>query len=306
MARSRARRHCIIDGRRRQRGLALLMALMIVVLATTIAIDIIYAEKYTIRKTAHIYQMDTANLYALGLEDWARLFLRKDREDSEIDSLDEDWATGVPGLPIEGGYLSGYLEDEQGRFNLNSLASSELAVTRFRRLCNNLEIEDRFVAALIDWIDPDFDITYPDGMEENYESYRVANRDMVDISELRLVHHVTPEIYAALEPYITALPGVTSLNVNTMSEAIYQSLLEEGGDAAGFVEEREQEAFASIEDFVERLQIPVETEGLAVDTAYFRAHGQIVQGEQSYRLTSLLYRDDKGSTRVLNRRLGQF
>ena len=32
-----------------------------------------------------------------------------------------------------------------------------------------------------------------DGMEENYDNYRVANREMADISELLLVHNVTPE-----------------------------------------------------------------------------------------------------------------
>ena len=209
-------------------------------------------------------------------------------------------------LTPTGGYLSGYIEDEQAKFNLNSLVSSELAVTRFRRLCNNLDVEDRFIPALLDWIDADFDIRYPDGMEENYDSYRVANREMADISELRLVHHMTAEIYEKLEPYITALPGATSLNVNTMSEAVYLSLFEDGGDGPRFIEEREDEPFDSIENFIERLQIPVDAEGLSVDTEYFRAHGQIVQGEQSFRLSSLLVRDAKGVTRVLNRRLGQF
>ena len=56
--------------------------------------------------------MDRAALYAVGLEDWARIYLREDKQDSKTDSLDEDWAVGIPGLPIEGGYLAGYLEDE--------------------------------------------------------------------------------------------------------------------------------------------------------------------------------------------------
>jgi len=290
---------------RAQRGLALLMAMLIVTIATTIAVSIIYEEKFTIRKTGHIQTMDRAGLYAVGLEDWARIYLREDREESEVDSLDEYWAAGIPGLPIEGGYLTGYLEDEQAKFNLNQLPLSELEVTRFRRLCDNLGVDDRFIPALMDWIDKDFDIRYPDGMEENYESYRVANRAMVDISELRLVQNVTPEIYEKLEPHITALPTPTTLNVNTMSETIFQSLGEEG-DVKKFIEERENDPYASIEEFIERLQLPYETEGLSVDTRFFRAHGQVVQGEQVFNLTSLVYRDDKGKTLVLNRTLGQY
>jgi len=290
---------------RGQRGLALLMAMLIVTIATTIAVSIIYEEKFTIRKTGHIQAMDRAGLYAVGLEDWARIYLREDREESDVDSLDEYWASGIPGLPIEGGYLTGYLQDEQGKFNLNQLPLSELEVTRFRRLCDNLGVDDRFIPALMDWIDEDFDIRYPDGMEENYESYRVANREMVDISELRLVHNVTPEIYEKLEPHITALPTPTTLNVNTMSETIFQSLGEEG-DVKRFLEERENDPFASIEEFIERLQLPYEVDGLSVDTRFFRAYGQVVQGEQVFNLTSLVYRDDGGKTLVLNRTLGQY
>ena len=289
----------------RQRGIALLMALLIVVITTAIAVSILHEEKFAIRKSAHIQLNDRAALYAIGLEDWARIYLREDREESSTDSLDEYWAGGIPGLPIEGGYLTGYVEDEQARFNLNSLVVSEIALTRFKRLCDNLEIDDSFIPALMDWIDQDFDIRYPDGMEENYEDYRVANREMVDISELLLVQNVTPEIYEKLMPHVTALPGTSTLNVNTMSETIFQSLAPDL-DVTEFIEQREDDPYASVEDFIERLQKPIEVEGLSVDTQFFRTHGQVMQGEQSYFLTSLIYRDERGQTRVMNRTLGLF
>jgi general secretion pathway protein K len=295
----------VLSSMRRQCGMALLMAMLIVVIATTIAVSIVHEEKFTIRKTGHIHLLDRARLYAFGLEDWAQIYLREDREESEIDSLDEYWANGIPGLPIEGGYLTGYLEDEQAKFNINTVIASEVALNRFVRLCDNLGVQDNFIPALMDWIDEDFDIRYPDGMEENYENYRVANRELVDISELRLVHNVTPEIYEKLEPHITALPVTSTLNVNTMSEVVFQSL-GEGLDVGKFIEERKDTPYESIPDFIERLQVPVEIEGLSVDTRYFRAHGQVVQGEQIFNLTSLVYRDEKGRTTIINRTLGQF
>ncbi len=290
---------------RRQRGLALLMAMLIVVIGTTVAVSIVHEEKFTIRKTAHIQLMDRAALYAVGLEDWARIYLKEDSEESDTDSLDEYWATGIPGLPIEGGYLTGYVEDEQARFNLNRLVVSEIALNRFRRLCDNLDVDDTFIPALMDWIDEDFDIRYPDGMEENYEDYRVANREMADISELLLVQNVTPEIYEKLKPHITALPGTSTINVNTMSEVILQSLAPDV-DMSDFIEQREDDVFESVADFIARLQIPVEADGLSVDTRFFRTHGQVVQGDLLYNLTSLIYRDAEGKTRVINRTLGQF
>jgi general secretion pathway protein K len=293
------------SSQRRQAGLALLMAMLIVIIATTVAVSIVHEEKFTIRKTAHVDLMDRAGLYAFGLEDWAQIYLREDREDSDIDSLDEDWATSIPGLPIEGGYLGGFIEDEQARFNLNSLVGSEIAVTRFKRLCDNLEVEDSFIPALMDWIDADFDIRYPDGMEENYETYRVANREMADISELMLVENVDQEIFEKLKPYITALPTPTTLNINTMSTTLFESL-GEGLDVGKFIEERESDPYSSVEEFIERLQIPVDIEGLSVGTRFFRTHGQVVQGDQTFNMTSLVYRDDKGKTTVINRTLGQF
>ena len=289
----------------RQRGLALLMAMLIVVMATTIAVNVVYEEKFTVRKTAQVQRMERSALFAAGLEDYARLILRDDAEETEIDSLEEDWATEFNGAVIEGGYLAGQLEDEQARFNLNALLGSEIAVNRFRRLCDNLEVDDTFIPALLDWLDEDFDIRYPDGMEENYENYRVANREMIDVSELLLVHNVTREIYDKLRPHVTVLPAVSTININTMSEEIFLSLAP-GLDASDFIAERDNGAFDSVDDFVERMQSPIEVEGLSVDTRYFRALGQVVQGDQPYFLSALIYRDPDGQTRIVSRTLGQF
>jgi general secretion pathway protein K len=281
------------------------MAMLIVVIGATLAVSILHEESFTMRKNAHITLNDRAALYAVGLEDWARVYLKQDREESKVDSLDEYWATGIPGLPIDGGYLTGFVEDEQAKFNLNSVVISEIALTRFKRLCDNLELDGNFIPALMDWIDADFDIRYPDGMEENYEDYRVANREMVDVSELLLVHNVTPEIYQTLKPYITVLPGTATLNVNTITAEVFKTLAPDL-DVTTFLEEREEEPFDSVDEFIERLQQPIPVEGLSVDTRFFRARGQVIQAEQSYNLTSLIYRDDKGQTQVIGRTLGQF
>ena len=246
---------------RRQRGMALLMAMLIVVIATTVAVSIVHEEKFTIRKNAHIQAQERAALYAAGLEDFARILLRLDREENEVDGAGDKWENseegGLQGVPIEGGFIGGYIEDEQARFNLNSVLDSTIALNRLRRLCDNLEVEDAFIMALQDWLDEDSDITYPDGMEEGYEDYRVANREMADISELLLVHGVTPEIFEKLKPHITALPGTSTINVNTMSEAVSLSLHPDL-DADAFFTEREDALFESVDDFVTRLQQPVD------------------------------------------------
>jgi len=287
-----------------QSGIALLMAILVVVAATAISVAMIHDESFLIRKTSRVQLLDRARLYALGLEDWARLILVRDHKDNKIDELNEDWAIGIPGLPIEAGYLAGYLEDEQSRFNINSLLDSEEAVKRFKRLCNNLEVDSQFIPALLDWIDEDLETRYPDGFEENYETYRVANQIMVDVSELLLVNNITPEMYQKLKPHISALPTTSPINVNTMSETVYLSLGDDL-DAEQFLSEREKDPFASVEDFIDRLQIPIEESGLSVSTEYFRAFGQVVQADLEYNFETVIYRDSKGDTSVVGRSLGQ-
>jgi len=288
-----------------QSGIALLMAILVVVAATAISVSMIHDESFLIRKTSRLQLLDRASLYAVGLEDWAQLILKRDRKDSKIDDLTEDWAVGIPGLPIEAGYLSGYMEDEQSRFNLNSLLDDKDSVKRLTRLCDNLEVDPAFIPALLDWIDQDSDIRYPGGAEDLYETYRIANRYMVDVSELLLVKNIKTEDYDKLRPYITALPPTSKLNVNTMSDTVFL-MLDDNLDAKAFLSEREDEPFASVQDFIDRLKIPVEVAGLSVSSEYFRAYGQVVQSDLEYNFDTLIQRNTNGGTAVISRNLGQF
>ena len=289
-----------------QSGIALLMAILVVVAATAISVSMVHDEFFQIRKTDRLQLLDRSSLYALSLEDFARLVLQVDQKDNKVDDLTEDWALGVPPTPVEAGYLGGFIEDEQSRFNLNSLINSAEAVKRFTRLCNNLEVDPVFIPALLDWLDEDLDVRYPDGEEDGYDTYRVANRIMSDTSELLLVKNVDHEMYGKLKPYITALPTTTSnLNINTISETVYLAL-EEELDAEAFVQEREEEPFTSVADFVTRMQTPFVEEGLSVNSEYFRAYGQVVQGDLEYNFQSLIFRDQQGATQVVNRTLGLF
>ena len=127
---------------------------------------------------------------------------------------------------------------------------------------------------------------------------------MVDISELLLVKNVDAELYDSLKPYITALPTTTDINVNTMSETVFLSL-GQNLDAKNFNEEREKEEFSSVQNFIDRLQIPINETGLSVSTEYFHAYGQVGQGDLLLNLDSLLHRDQNANTSVVMRSLGQ-
>ena len=293
-----------ISSRASQKGIVLLAAILVVMVATAIIVSITHEEAFSIRKTGRIQGLERASSYALGLEDWARVLLIRDSKESETDHFGEAWAIGIPGLPIEGGFLSGSMDDEQAKFNINNLLGSEESVKRFRRLCDNLEVEPTFIDPLLDWMDEDFDIRYPDGVEVQYETYRVANRPLSDISELMLIKNMTAEMYQKLRPHVTTLPAPTNININTMTDEVFLSL-GESVNLDQYIEERDKEAFTNVPNFIERMQLPISVTGLSVSTDYFYARGTVVQGDLSINFNTLIHRDSNGKTTILNRTLGR-
>ncbi len=302
-----------LSNAQKQSGIALIMAMLVVAIATVTAVSLVHEQSFSVRKTANLQQYDAGLLYGVGLEDYARLFLNKDARDSKIDHLQEDWAIGIPALPIEGGYLSGAIQDGQGLLNVNNLLTFEATKAQLTRLCKDLEVNAEFIPALIDWIDQNTEPTVPDGAEDDYYTaleipYRAANRLMADISELKLVKGIDDEMYIKLKPFLTALPEGTALNLNTMPAQIFETL-ELGKTGQEFIDERDKDAFSSVDDFATRMQIVLDEKQkdyLSVATSYFLATGVVTRYEKSVTLNSMIYRDGNGRSKVLTRSLGSF
>lgn len=295
-----------------QRGIALLLAMLVVSIATITAVSLVHEQSFSIRKTANLKTYNAALMYSVGLEDYARLFLQKDAKNSKIDHLDEDWAKGISALPIEGGFLSGSIADAQSLINLNSILTSAAAVKRLTKLCNNQDISPDFIPALKDWLDDNSETEDADGAEDDYYTglespYRSANRLMVDASELRLVKGVDGDMYVKLIPFITVLPEATAINLNTVDESIFEAL-DLQLDSQAFIDERAKDPFDNLADFETRMNIKLDEnqkQDLAVTTDYFLASGQVVLQDKTISLQSLIHRDKKnGQTRVLARSLG--
>lgn len=296
--------------RTNQRGMALLMAMLVVALASVTAVTLMHEQTLSVRRTGNIRNYDTSMMYGLALEDIAKLSLRRDFTQSKIDALTEDWANEVGFFsPIEGGSLSGTVRDEQAKINLNGVLDKETE-DRLRTLCNNLDVSTEFIDALKDWVDKDLETVSPDGAEDDYYTalespYRTANRPMTDISELLLVRAVNNKIYQALIPYVTVLPGKTSLNINTMPEQVYLTL-DQNLDGKKFTKEREIKPFSSLQDYKKRMNHTLPSKGISVKTEYFKASGQVMLGDNVLHITTLIHRDSKGVISIVKRKLGAF
>ncbi|PCK08144.1 MAG: hypothetical protein COA42_10495 [Alteromonadaceae bacterium] len=112
---------------RKQKGVALILAIMIVALVTAISVDITWRFELTLARSANRWHGMQARAYIDGAEQLAKFALRADAEmdNSEdgtlADYFDEDWNQEQMFSTDEGGWISGNVDDALSLFNINSL-----------------------------------------------------------------------------------------------------------------------------------------------------------------------------------------
>ena len=301
-----------VGGSVKQRGVALITALLVVSLATVAAVAMATRQHVDERRTGNLLHGEQAYAYALAAESWALVIMDRDLEDTKNDTLDDDWATALPPITVEGGYVDGSISDLQGRFNINNLVAEKVsAVDRdyFKRLLVVLNLDPALTNALLDWIDSDIDASYPDGAEDdtyllNNPPYRTANRPLNSVSELGLVQGFSAEVLAELTPHITVLPASTSINVNTATAEVLRALDEKltEADVAALIEGRGEDGYEGKAAFMAHDGMAGLTVVVAIEvsSSWFNLQTDVTVGRGHARLASLLLRED-GATRVVSR-----
>lgn len=281
----------------RQRGIALITAVLVVSLAVIAATSVLDSGHFAIQRTATMLDSERAWGYAAGAEDWVRTVLDRDQKDNQYDGLDEPWSEPQT-LPVENGAISGVIVDASARFNLNNLGvsdnqtpigSGEQKTTAYRqqlgifiRLIENIEgarelitSPDQLAESIRDWIDEDQVPTGNGREDSDYATLipprRAANRPMSSVTELRLVLDAmydarsddARKVYKLLLPYVTALPvdGVTPINVNTADPALLLALDSQGqgnSKLAEFVQSRKQKPLTNGNDVATQLDLSAE------------------------------------------------
>jgi general secretion pathway protein K len=292
-----------------QRGVALLIALLIMAIVTVIAVTAANRQQTDIYRTAYGLNQQQAQHYVTGAELWAKQILWRDRQANTVDHLQEAWAMQLPPTMVEGGYLSGYLVDLQGRFNINNLMPKEgqdnaLAKERFQRLLAQLDLSEYLLDAIIDWLDADQNVTLHGGAEDNTyllknPPYRAANQRLFSVSELRLIHGFTVEMVEKLQPYVTALPDVTAININTASEEILMTLSPtlEREKIKQLIIERERRFFPSVTEFLQHSAfagMELNPDQLTVQSNFFLLQSEAHIDRSQVRRWSLLRRGENG------------
>jgi general secretion pathway protein K len=309
---------------RSQRGVALITAVLIVALATILAVNVQFRGFLDQRRAATLFAMDQAFEVAKGAEAWAADILREDAAaGSKEDHYAERWATPIPPLTIgddrgEVGHVEGQLYDMQGRFNLNTLVTyseqnnqivrNELAVAHFARLLELVGLETKWAGMIADWIDPDIDPGDLDGAEDSVYTmqtppYRAANMPITRATELLSMPGFGIEQFRRIEPHVTALPmSVTTINVCTATPEVLDSMTRQ----EEWIRAREQltkiraegceprqQTFAQIvgNDHEDARARSYYTELLTETSNYFEASIWVSIGTTHFTLYSVLYRN---------------
>lgn len=217
------------------RGGALLTALFIMTLvaivatamSTKIQVDI-YRTRLIITHDKLYYASQAVAFWAMGeLNDPKKRFTKPDAN-GMVSIYPKALANIYPNVII-----SGELYDLQARYNLNNLSNKKMIlgfVNFIGYTVPQISIPEKMTLALAinDWIST-YDLAIGKDTFLSYylnqkPPYYPSHQLMSSGSELRLIKDVSAKIYLALEPYITALPEPTTLNINTASKQVLLSL----------------------------------------------------------------------------------
>jgi len=308
---------------RRQRGIALLTAVLLVALATIIATAIAYESGMSARRGTAVLAYEQSLLAAQAAEALAAYGLKQDNSPSTLPG--GAWAQPfgpaevVPGVTIEA-----VLEDMNARFNLNNLLTptglaDRAQVKAFRALLVQHKIEPEWADKLVDWLDPDVQPSGTDGAEDQVYTglvppYRPPNMMITSVSELLALPEFGRDRYLRLEPYVAALPRGTPLNVCTADLALINAMLSGNYEVKEFTDgdqlaEARKRTCTPTPGVVTNLlpqYVPDPNERKSLSSAlaqisnYFRLTTIVTIGTSQFTLYSLLYRSN-GTVSVISR-----
>ncbi len=307
----------------KERGVALITAIVLVAIATMLAVHIGTRAALDLRRTAGLAALEQGWHVALGAEAWAAEVLSDDYDDDPgVDHLGEAWAQPLPALPVDGGEVRGSVEDMQGRFNVNNLRfgdppTREASIARFQRLLVLVGADGRWARIMADWVDDDTISGIPEGAEDGtYLSqnppYRAANRAVTTTTEMMALPGMTRDEFERIRPYVAALPAGTPINLCTAKAPVLTALIEGGtdfGDPELLAANRKDGCYPTIEflrstignDKVDDL---VASKAISENTDWFRAVTAVRIGTSELTLYSLMNRDNAGSSRTVLRSTG--
>ena len=247
------------------RGVAILVTIAVITLLITIALELNRKSRSMIVSTAAIRDQYTLSHMTSSGINAAIALLIKDKLESEIDSIQEDWANPdkivflLEDIPFEDGEIKLKISDELGKIQVNALVAypdgndfnefqknlwdSFLPIIIFERELPEEIDPSCIINSVKDWLDFDDEITGLNGAESEYYQdsdtpYSCRNAPLSDLNQLATIKGVSPEIFydynemPGISEYMTVYGMANSgdtyagkININTAEAHVIAALL---------------------------------------------------------------------------------
>ncbi|HEV8692323.1 MAG TPA: type II secretion system minor pseudopilin GspK [Ideonella sp.] len=266
----------------RQRGAALLLAMLIVTMVATLAAGMVWQQWKGIEvQTAEKARSQAAWLIE-GATDWARLILRTDAQDREhpnVDTLNEPWNTPLKDVKLSEflaadknntadtgleAFLSGQITDAQSRYNLRNLLQEEDAdagreLATLRRLCEALGLPPETAVRIAEGM-KGADLA-EDQLDDEESVAPGAPLPPQRVQQLTWFG-LDADAVRRLSPYVIILPSPTPVNVLTAPPEVLSAVLEglDRGSAERFAQKRLSLDVRSLQDVKPLLPEKVQTQ----------------------------------------------
>ena len=295
----------------RQRGAALLMAMLTVTLVAGFAAAALWQQWQAVEVESAERSRVQGAWILTGSLDWARLILREDGRSGGADYLGEPWAVALQESRLSSFlaagqstaatdstdddldvFLSGQIEDMQGRLNVANLADgakvSEPDLLAFSRLFELLGLPEGELTTLA----ASLARAAPGGAVPVSAAAPLMPQRLPQLQWLGL----SKNSLDILKPYITLLPARTPVNLNTASaEVIYASV--PGLDLAQaqrLVDQRALNYFRNVGDADKLIGEPagrINQSAHSVQTRFFEVRGRLRMDSTLIEERSLVQRD---------------
>ena len=208
-----------------ERGAALITVLVIVFIVMTIITTMTVRNYRVIRRLTNQKVMEQAYAILFTAVDFGRAGLATSGATSQMDTLTDLWAQPLPKTTIlDNIQMSGYITDEQGKFNLNDLVSNGVINQTVLKQLTNLFGYINVPAVLATNIAlymalPQYQNDIAAQYMNGSPAYRPAGRPLVDLSELLLVKGVDAKWLYKISQYVTLIPQSINYLVAAQAES---------------------------------------------------------------------------------------
>ena len=301
-----------------QRGAAILMAMLTVVLVATLASAALWQQWRAVEVEAAERTRAQSSWVLTGALDWARLILSEDGRKGGSDHLAEPWA-----LPLEqarlstflaadrsdslaadastNAFLSGQIVDLQARLNLHNLVQDDgkvyaPALRMWERLFTQLRLPraslDRMVAQLVRAQRASAVPTGADARADPGNDAALWPQEPDQMAWLGL----DPQTQAQLQPYVTVLPERTPVNLNTAAGPVLMACLEgvEQADVQRLLSARRLAPWESLDDVKKAAKLPqlaLDAQLVDTRTRFFALRGTLQIDGNAVQEYSVVQRD---------------